>query len=201
MSSGPVVAAQASTAWFDLAALLGGGRLGAADLLALWGHFMLLSLLSVGGAMAAAPDMQRWLVAERGWLSDGQFTDAVAIAQAAPGPNLLFVALVGWSTAGAAGMLAAMSGLLLPSSLLALAAGRYGRRNAQSLAVRAFTAGLAPLTVGLLLSTGAVLAAPLWPRPGALALVAASALIAWRTRIGPLWLIGGGALAGLAGWA
>lgn len=174
--------------------------LGMPDLLALWGHFMQLSLLSVGGAMASAPEMQRWLVGERGWLSDTQFTDAVAIAQAAPGPNVLFVALVGWSAAGPAGMLATMSGLLLPSSLLALAAGRYGRRNARSLWVRAFTAGLAPLTVGLLLATGAVLATPLRARPGALALVAASALIAWRSRIGPLWLIGAGAVAGGLGW-
>lgn len=174
--------------------------LGTAELLALWGHFMQLSLLSVGGAMASAPDMQRWLVAERGWLSDAQFTDAVAIAQAAPGPNLLFVALVGWSTAGLPGMLAAMSGLLLPSSLLALAAGRYGQRNARSLWVRAFTAGLTPLTVGLLLATGTVLAAPLRAQPAALALVAATALLAWRTKIGPLWLIGAGAAAGGLGW-
>lgn len=169
------------------------------DLLALWGHFMMLSLLSVGGAMTTAPDMQRWLVAERGWLSDAQFTDAVAIAQAAPGPNLLFVVLVGWSTAGVAGVLAATSGLLLPSSLLALAAGRYSRRNAQALWVRAFTAGLAPLTVGLLLSTGWVLTAPLRSQAGALVLVAATVALSLRTRIGPLWLIGAGALAGIAG--
>lgn len=194
-----------------LASLQPGGALGAAlgaplaglgwpELLAMWGHFMLLSLLSVGGAMASAPDMQRWLVAERGWLSDAQFTEAVAIAQAAPGPNLLFVALLGWSVAGLPGMLAAMSGLLLPSSLLALAAGRYGRRNAQALWVRAFTAGLAPLTVGLLLATGTVLAMPLRAQPGALALVAASTLVAWRSRLSPLWLIGAGAAAGGLGW-
>lgn len=169
------------------------------ELLAMWGHFMLLSLLSVGGAMATAPDMQRWLVAEHGWLSDAQFTHAVAIAQAAPGPNLLFVVLVGWSTAGVPGVLVTMSGLLLPSSLLALAAGRYSRRNAQALWVRAFTAGLAPLTVGLLLSTGWVLTAPVRTHPGALLLVALTAGLSLRTKIGPLWLIGAGALAGMAG--
>lgn len=175
--------------------------LSALDLLALWGHFMLLSLLSVGGAITTAPDMQRWLVAEHGWLSDAQFTNAVAIAQAAPGPNLLFVVLVGWSTAGVAGVAAAMSGLLLPSSLLALAAGRYSRRNAQSLWVRAFTAGLAPLTVGLLLSTGWVLTAPVRTHAGALVVGAATVVLSLRTTIGPLWLIGAGALAGMAGLA
>ncbi|MEK8052056.1 chromate transporter [Ideonella sp. DXS22W] len=173
--------------------------LGTPELLALCGHFMVLSLLSVGGAITTAPDMQRWLVAERGWLTDTQFTDAVAIAQAAPGPNLLFVVLVGWSTAGPAGVLAAMSGLLLPSSLLALAAGRYGRRNAQALWVRAFTAGLAPLTVGLLLSTGWILTAPVRSNLGAGLLVVATAALSLRTRIGPLWLIGAGALAGVFG--
>ena len=174
--------------------------LGWSDLLAMWGHFMLLSLLSVGGAMATAPDMQRWLVAEHGWLSDAQFTNAVAIAQAAPGPNLLFVVLVGWSTAGVAGVVAAMSGLLLPSSLLALVAGRYSRRNAQALWVRAFTAGLAPLTVGLLLSTGWILTAPVRGHVGAGVLVLATAAISLRTKISPLWLIGAGALAGVLGW-
>ena len=64
------------------------------DLPALFGHFLLLSLLAVGGAITTAPDMHRYLVAEHGWISDAQFTTSVALAQAAPGPNLLFVAVL-----------------------------------------------------------------------------------------------------------
>jgi len=39
-------------------------------LLSLFLHFGLLSLLAVGGALTTAPDMQRFVVGERGWLSD-----------------------------------------------------------------------------------------------------------------------------------
>ena len=171
-----------------------------ADLLALWLHFMLLSLLAVGGAITTAPDMQRWLVEDQGWISAGQFTASVAIAQAAPGPNILFVALVGWNVAGVAGALATMAGIMLPSSLLAVAAGRYGQRHAQSLQVRAFTAGLTPLTLGLLAATAWVLFFPTRHSPGAAALLLAALLANVRFKVGPMWLIGAGAAAGALGW-
>ncbi len=185
----------AVTGW----ASLGLHGLSGSDLLALWLHFMLLSMLAVGGAISTAPDMQRWLVVDQGWLASSQFTASVAIAQAAPGPNILFVALVGWNVAGAAGALATMSGIVLPSSLLALAAGRYGQRNAQSLAVLAFTAGLTPLTLGLLASTGWVLTAPTRERWGTYALVVVTVAASVRFKIGPMWLIAAGALAGMLG--
>lgn len=170
--------------------------LGWMDLLGLWAHFMLLSLLAVGGAITAAPDMQRYLVGQQGWMSDAQFTAGVAIAQAAPGPNILFVAVMGWHVAGPAGVLATMVGIMGPSSALAFAAGRYGRRRADAPALRAFTAGMTPLTLGLLLSTGWVLTAPLRGEWVATALVLGTVLASVRTRISPMWLIAGGAVAG-----
>ena len=180
-----------------LAPLLWGTTgLGWADLLRLWGHFSLLSLLAVGGAITTAPDMQRWLVHEQGWLSDAQFSSGVAIAQAAPGPNILFVAVTGWQVAGLAGVLATMAGVLGPSSLLALAVGRYGRRHQQALWLRAFTAGMTPITLGLLLSTGWVLTAPTRQRWEALALVAGTVVFSLRSRHSPLWPIAAGAVVG-----
>mgnify|MGYP000721044122 CR=1 FL=1 len=69
--------------------------------LADWGslflHFISLSLLAVGGAITTAPDMQRFLVVEQGWLDAEQFSNSIALAQAAPGPNILFVPLLGWT--------------------------------------------------------------------------------------------------------
>ena len=67
------------------------------DWLALFGQYMLLSMLSISGAITTVPDMHRYLVAQHGWLTDAQFTSSVAIAQAAPGPNVLFVGLMGWN--------------------------------------------------------------------------------------------------------
>jgi len=68
-----------------------------ASWLDLFTHFASLSLLAVGGAITTAPDMHRYLVGEQGWLSDAQFSSSIALSQAAPGPNVLFVALLGWN--------------------------------------------------------------------------------------------------------
>ena len=132
----------------------------AADLLGLFVHFLILSLLAVGGAITTAPDMHRYVVDEHHWISDAQFSASIAIAQAAPGPNVLFVAVVGWNVAGPLGALATMSGTLLPSTALTLLATRWGARRREARGVRAFTTGLTPLTIGLLVATGWVLAEP-----------------------------------------
>ena len=166
------------------------------DLLGLFGHFLLLSLLAIGGAITTAPDMHRYLVTEHGWISDGQFTASIALAQAAPGPNLLFVAVLGWNAAGPLGALATMSGILLPSSLLTLWATRWGQARRDTVGVRAFTTGMAPLTLGLLVATSWVLTQPFRPQPAAWALIAITVVLTLRTRISPLWMVALGAIAG-----
>jgi chromate transporter len=170
-------------------------------LLSLFLHFGMLSLLAVGGAITTAPDMQRYVVGEQGWLSDAQFTSSVAIAQAAPGPNVLFVAVVGWNIAGLAGVAATVVGSLLPSTTLALAASRYGHRRRESRAMHAFSAGMAPLTLGLLLATGWVLTAPVRDSWGALLLVPVTALALLKTKLSPIWLVALGAGVGALGGA
>jgi chromate transporter len=178
--------------------------LGAADLLGLFTHFLILSVLAVGGAITTAPDMHRYIVGEQHWLTDAQFTSSIAIAQAAPGPNVLFVAVLGWNVAGPLGALATLSGILLPSTVLSLWATRWGTRRRDTIGVRAFTAGLTPITLGLLFATGWVLALPYLSvpahRPGALALIVITVAVMMRTRISPMWLVGLGALVGMLGW-
>ncbi len=171
-----------------------------ADLLGLFGHFLLLSLLAVGGAITTAPDMHRYLVTEHGWISDGQFTTSVALAQAAPGPNLLFVAVLGWNVAGPLGALATMSGILLPSTLLTLWATRWGRARRETRGVQAFTAGMAPLTLGLLVATAWVLTEPVRMQAGAWALIAITVVVMVLTRVSPMWLVALGAGVGAMGY-
>jgi chromate transporter len=173
---------------------------GGTDLLWLGLHFASLSLLSIGGALGTAPEMRRVLVDERGWLTGVQFTDAIAIAQAAPGPNVLFVTLLGWQAAGIPGALAATVGLLLPSSLATLFAWRLKAAHAASPLVAAIRLGLSPIAVGLTASAGWIIAAEgngddlrLW----ALTAVATAAVA--FTRVNLLWLIGAGALVGILG--
>lgn len=183
-------------------------NLPAGDLLALFLHFLTLSLLSIGGAISTAPDMHRYLVTERGWLDDAAFTTGIALAQAAPGPNVLFVPVLGYQVAGLAGALAALLGILLPSTLLSLGASRWSNRRRDTPLVRAFNAGVAPVTVGLMFATGWILALPFIGehapgngRLGALALIAATVVVTLRTRLAPIWMIAVGAAAGALGWA
>jgi chromate transporter len=176
-------------------------NLTSSDLWGLFGHFLLLSFLAVGGAITTTPEMHRYLVIEHHWLTDAQFTASVAIAQAAPGPNVLFVAVMGWNVAGWLGALATMAGILIPSTALSLWATRWGTSRRETRGVRAFTAGLAPLTIGLLIATGWVLAGPAAGRLGAMALVAATVVVMMRTKISPMWAVGVGALVGALGWA
>lgn len=165
------------------------------DLLA---HFLVLSLLSVGGAITVVPDMHRYLVGQTGLLNDAQFNASIAIAQASPGPNVLFVAVMGWQAAGWLGTLATLLGIMLPSTTLALAAARWGHTRADWRSIRAFRAGMAPVTIGLLVATGWILMgdAPGWRTA---LLTAASALLVWRTRLHLLWLIAAGAVLGATG--
>jgi len=179
--------------------------LSGADLLGLFGHFLVLSLLAIGGAITTAPDMHRYVVAEHHWISDAQFSASIAIAQAAPGPNVLFVAVIGWNVAGPVGALATMAGTMLPSTALTLIATRWGQRRRDTRFVRAFKTGLTPLTIGLLVATGWLLARPyvdLSARGvGAIVLIGVSIALMLRTRVSPMWLVGLGAVVGALGWA
>ncbi|HEY3634292.1 MAG TPA: chromate transporter [Caldimonas sp.] len=178
--------------------------LSGADLLGLFAHFLVLSLLAVGGALTTAPGMHRYVVEQHHWLSDAQFSASVALAQAAPGPNVLFVAVIGWNVAGPLGALATMAGTLLPSTALTLVVTRWGARRRETRGIRAFTTGLTPLTIGLLMATGWLLAQPYVVagehRLGAIALVAFCSAMMLRARISPMWLVAVGAVVGALGW-
>lgn len=185
--------------------------LGAGDWLALFAHHLMLSLLAVGGAITTAPEMHRYLVQQQAWLSDPQFSASIAIAQAAPGPNVLFIALVGWNVGlnagglGTAllGMALTMAGIMIPSTTLTYLAARWGHDNRERRSVRAFKQGMAPIVVALLVATGWILTTANgyewhnWPSWG---LALASTLLVWRTRTHLLWLLGAGATVGWLGW-
>jgi chromate transporter len=167
---------------------------------ALFAHFLAMSMLAIGGALATAPEIHRYIVGERHWLDDSQFSAAVALAQAAPGPNLLFVPVVGYAVAGFGGAMVALTGMLIPSTTLALAVSRWGSRRREQRGVRAFVAGMAPVTVALLFTSGGLLAMPLVRLPGAWLLVGATLVLSLQTKINPVWLMAGGAAVGAIGW-
>jgi chromate transporter len=192
--------------------------LSSADWLALLVHFLSLSLLAIGGAITTAPEMHSYLVADKGWLTDSQFTSSIALAQAAPGPNVLFIAVLGWNAGmnaggglGAgphawwlalAGVGVAMIGSMLPSTTLTFVASRWAHKNRELRAVRAFKQGMAPIVVALLVATGWILATSQgqtvahWKE---WALTITTVLLVWRTRLHMLWMLGVGAVLGALG--
>lgn len=188
------------------------------DWLDLFLHYTALSLLSVGGAITTAPEMHRYLVDEKHWLTDASFSSSIALAQSAPGPNVLFVALMGWQiglnsgggisagfsawSMGFLGIAITMLGIMLPSSVLTYAATKWAHENRNLISVRSFKSGMAPIVIGLLISTGWLLTVAhnnfandwkLWLLTGA-----AFALV-FKTRIHILWLIAGGGTLGATG--
>lgn len=165
------------------------------QLLPLLGHVLLLSLLAIGGAIVIVPELQRLMVGQMHLLTDAQFNASIAIAQASPGPNVLFVAVLGYQAGGPVLEALMLAGIMLPSTTLAFAAARWAHAREDRLALRAFKAGLAPVTISLLAATGWILTAE-HPTAPVIILTALTALLAWRTRIHVLWLIAAGAVAG-----
>ena len=165
-------------------------------------HLALLSFAAVGGGVIMlAPDIQRYVVDVHHWIGTEQFAAAYAIAQAAPGPNMLFVTLVGWQIAGWLGALSATAAVIVPPALLTFVATRVSSRRTGPVGRfgKAVRNGLAPVSVGLLLAGVWVLfdtTDPNWRK--AIAILCALALTL-RTKINPLWLIVAGAVAGMAG--
>ncbi|OGA35490.1 MAG: chromate transporter [Betaproteobacteria bacterium RIFCSPLOWO2_12_FULL_62_13b] len=169
------------------------------DLPALALHFALLSLMAIGGVSSILPDMQRYVVEVNHWMSGKQFADAYALAQAAPGPNMMFVTLLGWQLAGWAGAIVATLAIVGPPILLTMGVTRLNARNPDTPLGRAIRGGLGPIAIGLTLSSGWILARSSdhdWPA-GALTLLTVALML--RTRLNPVWLILAGAIAGMTG--
>ncbi len=189
---------------------------------ALFLHFAGLSLLSVGGAIMLVPAMQQYLVDDTHWMSAAQFNASVTISQSAPGPNILFVGLMGWYAGigwlvaalpaagwglklavGVTTALFALLGMMLPSTTLTYFAGRWAHQNQHLVSVKAFKQGMAPIVIALLIATGWVMARAHgdWHQDWAAWLVTgAAALLAWRTEVHLLWLLAAGAVVGALDW-
>ena len=169
------------------------------DLPALGLHFALLSLMAIGGVSSILPDMQRYVVEVNHWLSGKQFADAYALGQAAPGPNMMFVTLLGWQLAGWAGAIVATLAIVCPPIVLTMCVTRLSARNPDAPLGRAVRGGLGPIAIGLTLSSGWILARSSdhgWP---AAMLTLLTVVLMLRTRLNPMWLILAGAVAGMTG--
>ena len=171
-----------------------------ATLVALAAIFGQLSLLAFGGGNTILPEMQRQVVEVHHWMPASEFSALFALAQAAPGPNMMVVTLVGWHVAGWAGMLVTSIAKFGPSSLVTIAAlhawDRFKDRPWRRIAQK----GLVPVTAGLVAASAVLIAKASDPSWIAWAITGVCAVLAFRTKIHPLWLLGAGSLIGLMGF-
>ena len=142
------------------------------------------------------PEMQRIVVEVQGWMSAAEFTQLFAVAQAAPGPNVLVTGLLGWKIAGVAGGLVGLVAFCGPAGALAWWVGAQWDRFRDAPWRKTVQRALVPVTVGFICSGGYVLATPLGPDwKGALIAGGAAAGI-YLSKVNPLWLLGAGGLLG-----
>jgi chromate transporter len=150
-------------------------------------RFALLSFVAVGGGSATYPQIHADAVTQMHWLTDRGFTELVAIAQFAPGPNVLIVPLIGWQVAGWLGALVALVAFLTPSSIMTIVAGRVLHRRADTPLVVALRSSLRPIAAGLFFASGIALARSTGLGAGGIAITAGVAVLATVFDVSPLW--------------
>ncbi len=161
--------------------------------------FAQLSLLAFGGVNAVLPEMQRQVVQVHPWLTGAEFAALYALAQAAPGPNMLVATLVGWRVAGLGGALAATLSLSLPSSLLTFGAVHLWYRFRDAAWRVVVQRGLMPVTAGLIMASAVVLTESTTTGWRTAALTGAATVVFLRTRLNPLVLLAAGGALGALG--
>jgi chromate transporter len=160
--------------------------------------FARLALVAIGGMQAILPEVYREVVEVHGWMPAADLADLVALAQASPGPNGLFVALIGLRLAGVPGFIVSAVAIALPPAILAFTMSRVRQRLATARWLRAAQGGLVPIVVGLMLASGLVSAEAADDTAVKIGLTVVVSLVVWRTGWNPMWLLAVGAIVGVA---
>ena len=163
---------------------------------ALAGLFGELSILAVGGTQPVLPELQRQIVDVHHFMDRTEFAALFALAQAAPGPNMMISTLIGWRVAGPTGALVATGALIGPSSLLTYVTAHAWQRFRDRPWRRVIQMGLTPVTVGLVAAGAALLATATTTGLLTGLITLATVIVVLRTKVHPLWVLGLGALLG-----
>ncbi len=162
----------------------------------------LMSSISFGGIPPVLPDIRHFVVDANGWLTTQDFANFFALAQTIPGPNMiLMMALIGWKVAGLAGAVAAASATAVPPCTMYFVGYRLWDRFRDKPWQHIARASLAPLTFGLIVAGGTVMARTVDQDWRAVGITAAAAVLLLTTRINPLWFLGVAGVLGALGLA
>ena len=168
------------------------------QLLAVFAYFVMLAFLAVGGAPSVLPEMHRYVVEMNGWMTSQQFAELYTVAQVSPGPNVMYLPLLGWQIAGLPGAIATTVPILIPSGTLTLLIAHLHVRHPQG-PLATIRQGLTPITIGLVFASGWILMTAASEDWRGYALTAATVFLVLRSSVNPLWLLAGGAALGVMG--
>lgn len=159
--------------------------------------FAYLSFLTIGGGMAAFPEMKVQIISVHHWLTDPQLTHIYSTGQMSPGPNMMMVAQIGFLVAGFLGGLVAAIAFFLPTGLLTFTIGRIWNRLKHWPWRDSIQKGLAPVAIGLAVG-GLIIFGKSAVTGWVTAILALATFVAVnRTKINPVFFILGGAVVGL----
>ena len=165
--------------------------------MALVAHIALLSLISFGGTPGVLPDLRSYVVDAHGWMSDRDFANCFAIVQAIPGPNMiLMMSFIAWKIGGLPTALAGAVVTFGPPCAISFTAYRFWERFRGRAWQQRVRRGLAPVTIGLVIAGGFVMARTTDTGYASIGLTLAAIALLLLTRVNPLWLLAAGAALG-----
>jgi chromate transporter len=169
------------------------------DLPGLFLYFLMLSFLAIGGNAAVLPEMHRYVVDVHRYMTSTQFAEMYTLAQVAPGPNIMYIPLVGWHIAGWPGAVVTLLATLIPSATLTLGVAYLYQRHPRAAFGLAIRRGLTPLTIGLVFASGWILLPAVNADWRGYVLTVLTVAVVLRTSFSPLWVLIAGAIAGMTG--
>jgi chromate transporter len=158
--------------------------------------FTQLSLLAFGGGPAILPEMQHQVVEVHHWLTAAEFSTMFAMAQAAPGPNMMIVPLVGWHVAGPAGLLVTSFAKFGPSSVITIFALKFWNQFKDHPLRERFEKALKPITVGLVLVSSWIIADASAQNTLLMTIIVIATVLSMFKKVHPLWVMLFGAVMG-----
>jgi chromate transporter len=160
----------------------------------------LMSSISFGGIPSVLPDIRHFVVVDNSWLTDRDFANFFALAQTIPGPNMiLMMALIGWKIAGVGGAAAAAGATAVPPCTMYFVGYRLWDRFRDAAWQKIVRASLAPLTFGLIVAGGTVMARTVDQDWMTASITIAAAALLLTTRLNPLWILGAAGTIGALG--
>ena len=170
------------------------------DLGGLFLHFLILWFLAIGGPSTIFPDIHRYVVDVHHLLTNAEFVEIYTLAQVAPGPNAMYVTMIGWHLAGWLGVAATTIPLLIPATTLTLLVGHLNERYPNAPIGYAIRRGLTPITIGLVFASSTILMRTVNHDWRGYLITLLTVAVVLRKSLNPLWLFAGGALAGILGF-